>query len=272
MDHGTDVKPIRVPFTTIRYGVRERIATLSIHRPRVKNALDRQAMEELGRAIGLAECHRELRACILTATGHDTFISGGDLRYFKSLATDRQVLDMLSMMHRILGRVENLPVPVIAAINGYAIGGGTEVALACDIRIAAEEACFVFRQVDIGLITAWGGGQRLQRLVGPATAARLLLLGEAISAKEALALGLVDRVVPRSKLMAEARAMARRIAAKPPQAIRAMKRALVQGRELPLQAGLLLEMRLFRNLWKSKEHEEAVAAFLEKRSPQFIDC
>ena len=173
------------------------------------------------------------------------------------------------MMRRLLGRIENLPVPVIAAINGYAIGGGTEVALACDLRIAAEQVSFVFRQVDIGLITAWGGGQRLQRLVGPATASRLLLLGEAISAEEALTLGLVDRVVPRSKLMSEARGMARKIAAKPPQAIRAMKRTLVQGRDMPFRAGLDLEMKLFRTLWKSKDHDEAVAAFLEKRRPHF---
>lgn len=258
-----------MPFTSLRYGVREKIATLCIDRPRVKNALDRRTMEELGEAINRAERHRDLRACIVTAAGRDTFISGGDLRYFQSLATDRQVLDMLLVMHRMLVRIEHLAVPVIAAINGYAIGGGTEVALACDIRIAAEEACFVFRQVDIGLITAWGGGQRLQRLVGPATASRCLFLGETIPAREALTLGLVDRVVPGSRLMAEARGMARRIAAKPPQAIRAMKRALVQGRELPLQAGLSLEMTLFRSLWKSKDHEEAVTAFLEKRSPRF---
>lgn len=252
-------------FTTLRYGVREKIGTLTIHRRGVMNAIDRRTMEEMSTAIGLAEQDTDLRALILTGAGHDAFISGGDLRYFQSLVTDRQVRDMLQMMRRLLGRIENLPVPVIAAINGYAIGGGTEVALACDLRIAAAEASFVFRQVDIGLITAWGGGQRLQRLLGPARAARLLLLGEVISTREALTLGLVDRVVPRSKLMSEARGLARRIAAKPPQAIRAMKRALVQGRDLPFRAGLVLEMQLFRSLWKSKEHEEAVAAFLDKR-------
>lgn len=255
-------------FSTLRYTVQEKIATLTLNRLRVKNALDRRTMEEMEAAIGLAEQDRDLRALILTGAGHDAFISGGDLRYFQSLVTDRQVLGMLSVMRRLLGRIENLPVPVIGAINGYAIGGGTEVALACDLRIAAETASFVFRQADIGLITAWGGGQRLQRLVGPARASRLLLLGEAISAKEALALGLVDWVVSRSKLMSEARAVARKIAAKPPRAIRAMKRALVQGREMPFQKGLSLEVKLFRSLWKSKEHDEAVAAILEKRGPQ----
>lgn len=255
-------------FATIRYDVREKIATLTINRLRVKNALDRRTMEEMGTAIGLAEQDPDLRALILTGAGHDAFISGGDLRYFQSLRTDRHVLGMLLVMRRLLGRIEKLPVPVIGAINGYAVGGGTEVALACDLRIAAEQASFVFRQVDIGLITAWGGGQRLQRLVGPARASRLLLLGETISAREALALGLVDRVVPRSRLIREARGMARKIAAKPPQAIRAMKQALVQGREMPFQAGLALETKLFRSLWKSKDHNEAVAAFLEKRRPQ----
>ncbi|MGH7370056.1 MAG: enoyl-CoA hydratase/isomerase family protein, partial [Candidatus Methylomirabilaceae bacterium] len=154
-------------------------------------------------------------------------------------------------------------------VNGYAIGGGTEVALACDLRVAAAEASFMFRQVDIGLMTAWGGGQRLQRLVGPAKASRLLLLGEVVSAQDALALGLVDRVVARPKLMSEARAIARRIAAKPPLSIRAMKRALVGGREVSFQKGLTLEEKLFRSLWKSKDHDEAVAAFLEKRRPRF---
>lgn len=256
-------------FTTLRYGVKDKIATLTIHRPRVKNAIDRRTMEEMETAVSLAEKDPDLRALILTGAGHDAFIAGGDLRYFQSLVTDAQVLDMLSAMCRLLRGIENLPVPVIAAINGYAIGGGTEVALACDLRIAAEEASFVFRQVDIGLMTAWGGGQRLQRLVGPARASRLLFLGEAISAREALALGLVDRVVAGSRLLSEARGMARKIAAKPPQAIRAMKRALVRGRDLPLQAGLALEMNLFRKLWKSKDHDEALSAFLEKRRPRF---
>lgn len=256
-------------FTNIRYSVRGKIATLTIDRPQVKNAIDRRTMEEMGVAVGLAERDRDLRAVILTGAGQDAFISGGDLRYFQSLLTDRQVRGMLLIMRRLLGRIENLPVPVIAAINGYAIGGGTEVALACDLRVAAAETSLIFRQVDIGLITAWGGAQRLQRLVGPARASRLLLLGEAISAQDALALGLVDRVVARSELIHEGRALAQRIAAKPPLAIRAMKQALVQGREMRFQAGLVLEEKLFRGLWKSKDHEEAVAAFLEKRRPRF---
>ena len=256
-------------FTNIRYAVREKIGSLTIGRPQVKNAIDRQTMEEMEVAIGLAEQDRDLRALILTGAGRDAFISGGDLRYFQSLRTDRQVRGMLLRMRRLLSRIENLAVPVIAAINGYAIGGGTEVALACDLRIASAEASFVFRQVDIGLITAWGGGQRLQRLLGPARASRLLLLGETVSARDALALGLVDRVVGRSELIREARALARQIAAKPPLAIRAMKRALVGGREMSFRSGLVLEEKLFRNLWKSKDHDEAVAAFLEKRKPQF---
>lgn len=255
-------------FTCLRYAVRERVATLAIHRPKVKNAIDRKTMEEMGVAVELAGRDRDLRALILTGSG-EAFISGGDLRYFQSLSTDRQVREMLSMMGRVLMRIERLPVPTIAAVNGYAIGGGTEVALACDIRVAATGASFMFRQVDVGLITAWGGGQRLQRLVGPARASRLLLLGETVSAQEALALGLVDRVVARSKLMSETRDLARRIAAKPPLAIRAMKRALVQGRNVPFQRGLALEEKLFRSLWKSKDHDEAVAAFLEKRRPRF---
>jgi len=258
-----------MPFETIHYAVNGNIATLAIDRPQVRNAINRQTMEEMGAAIGLAEQDRSVRALILTATGQDVFISGGDLRYFRSLVSDRQVREMLVTMRRLLGRIENLPVPVIAAVNGYAIGGGTEVALACDLRVVAAEAIFIFRQVDVGLMTAWGGGQRLQRLVGPAKASRMLLLGEAVSAKDALASGLVDRVVARSRLMSEARAIARQIAAKPPLSIRAMKRALVRGREMPFQDGLALEEKLFRGLWRSKDHDEAMAAFLEKRRPRF---
>jgi enoyl-CoA hydratase len=256
-------------FTCVRYEVRDGIATLAIHRPQVKNAIDRRTMKEMGAAAELAGRDRDLRAFILTASGEEAFVSGGDLRYFQSLSTDRQVREMLSMMRRVLMRIERLPVPTIAAINGYAIGGGTEVALACDLRIASAEASFIFRQVDVGLITAWGGGQRLQRLIGPARASRLLLLGEIVPAQEALALGLVDRVVARSRLMTEAFALARRIAAKPPLAIRAMKRALVEGRNMSFQGGLNLEGKLFRSLWKSKDHDEAMAAFLEKRQPRF---
>jgi len=258
-----------MPFETIHYAVNGNIATLAIDRPQVRNAINRQTMDEMAAAIGLAEQDRNVRALILTATGQDVFISGGDLRYFRSLVSDHQVREMLVTMRRLLGRIENLPVPVIAAVNGYAIGGGTEVALACDLRVVAADTFFVFRQVDVGLMTAWGGGQRLQRLVGPANASRMLLLGEAVSAKDALASGLADRVVARSRLMSEARALARQIAAKPPLSIRAMKRALVRGREMPFRDGLALEEKLFRSLWRSKDHNEAMAAFLEKRRPRF---
>jgi enoyl-CoA hydratase len=256
-------------FETIRYTVDDGIAVLVIDRSHVKNAIDRRTMVEMGTAIDMAERDRDLRAVILTGAGPDAFVSGGDLRYFQSLVTDREVRAMLSTMRRLLERLEHLPVPVIAAVNGYAVGGGIEIALACDLRIAAAGAAFVFRQVDIGLITAWGGGQRLQRLLGPARASRLLFLGETVDAREALALGLVDRVVARARLMREAIAMARRIAAKPPLAIRAMKQALARGRDLPFKAGLALEERLFRSLWITRDHHEAVAAFLERRQPRF---
>jgi enoyl-CoA hydratase len=249
---------------TIRYATRERIATLEIHRPQVKNALDRQAMDEIGAAIRLAERDRTLRALILTGSGEDAFISGGDLRYFQSLVSDRQVRGMLLVMRRLLRRIEHLRVPVIAAVNGYVVGGGTEVALACDLRIAAEGARIGLPETGLGLLPGAGGTQRLARIGGEATARRLILGAEVIDGTQAAALGIVHWAVPANDLAARARAIVRRIASMPANAPAEAKRCIAAalGRETP---GYEMELEATARLLAQDETQRRVRAFLEKR-------
>ncbi len=246
----------------------ERVATLSIRRPEVKNAIDLATMDELDRAVAALEKDGTLQAVIVTGAG-GTFVSGGDLKSLEMLEGVEAGRAMSRKMQAILLRLEGLEVPVIAAIEGHALGGGAEVALACDLRIAASDAKLGFKQIALGIMVGWGGGQRLRALVGRGRALELLLTGEILTGEEALGLGLVDRVVPSGKALAEAAALARRVAAQPPLAVRAIKRALYQGEGIPRDRGIAFEAECFAVLWGSRDHSEAVKAYFEKRDPRF---
>jgi enoyl-CoA hydratase/carnithine racemase len=246
----------------------ERVATLTIRRPEVKNAIDLATMDELDRAVAALEKDGTLQAVIVTGAG-GTFVSGGDLKSLEMLEGVEAGRAMSRKMQAILLRLEGLEVPVIAAIEGHALGGGAEVALACDLRIAASDAKLGFKQIALGIMVGWGGGQRLRALVGRGRALELLLTGEILTGEEALGLGLVDRVVPTGKALAEAAALARRVAAQPPLAVRAIKRALYQGEGIPRDRGIAFEAECFAVLWGSRDHSEAVKAYFEKRDPRF---
>jgi enoyl-CoA hydratase/carnithine racemase len=246
----------------------DRVGTLTFRRPEVKNAIDLKTMDELERVATALEADRTLQAVVITGAS-GTFVSGGDLKSLETLEGVEAGRAMSRKMQAALQRLEQLEVPVIAAIEGHALGGGAEVALACDMRIAAADAKIGFKQIALGIMVGWGGGQRLRALVGRGRALELLLTGETLSGEEAFRSGLVDRVVPPGKALAEAAAFARRVASQPPLAVRAIKRALYQGEAMPRDDGIAFEAECFAFLWGSRDHREAVQAYFEKRPPMF---
>jgi enoyl-CoA hydratase/carnithine racemase len=240
---------------------------LRANRPEARNALNWEAQEAFAAAIAAAEDNRNLRVLIVTGTG-PAFIAGGDLRELGSEMSVEAGERLNRVMSDALARMARLPIPVIAAINGDAAGGGCEIIIACDLRLATAEAQLRFVQVRMGLTTGWGGTARLVRLIGASRAMALLLTGESISATEAARIGLVHRIVPGGEPALEAaRAWAGRLAALPRAALAATKELVYAPADgsAPPSA----ERELFLALWGRPEHREAVAAFLEKRSPRF---
>jgi len=248
---------------------RERVGIITINRPHVQNSISIETMHEMGHLLDAVEKDTDLRVLVITGAGETAFVAGGDLKDFRSLDSFQAGRWMSLYMQGILNRFEELDQPVIAAINGYAFGGGCEVAVACDFRIAAESAQMGFRQVRFGIMTGWGGAQRLLRLVGRSKAMELLLTGDIVVAQDALKLGLVDRVVPAGQALEAALAMAGRIARNPPLALANIKRAIVKGWEMPVRAAIAYEAELFAATWDSEDHREAEQAFAEKRPPVF---
>lgn len=250
----------------LRVNREEGVVVLTVDRPEAKNALNLGTIETLVEAVGGLARDPSLRGVVVTGAG-GAFISGGDLKDFLRLDDAQAGRRMALRMQSVLARLEALEVPVIAAIEGVALGGGAEVALACDMRIASETSQLAFKQVSLGIMVGWGGGQRLLRLVGRARALKLLLTGMMLTAEEALRIGLVDEVVPDSQALHAALSLARRIAAQPAGAVRATKRALHHGGEMSRAEAAAFEAECFATLWGSPDHREAVAALLEKRTP-----
>ena len=251
----------------IRVEVRDRLAVVTIDRPPV-NALSSAVLEEL---IGVFERlggDPAIGVVIVTGAGEKAFVAGADIAEMASKSGVEMAA--LSELGRRLGDVlARTPLPVIAAINGFALGGGCELALACDIRIASERARIGQPEVNLGILPGFGGSQRLPRLVGPGWASELILTGEAIDAAMAERIGLVNRVVPHDRLLAEAEAMARTILSKGPIAVRLAKAAIRQAEEGPLSAGLSFETAAFGIAGATEDKSEGMRAFLEKRPPKF---
>ncbi|HEV8712284.1 MAG TPA: enoyl-CoA hydratase/isomerase family protein [Candidatus Binatia bacterium] len=244
------------------------VTLLRVNRPDQRNAIDFATMDELEEALTILERDEALRALVLTGGG-DTFVSGGDLKDFQVLVTAEDGRRMAQRMGGILARVSRLPVPVIAALNGPAVGGGTEVALACDLRVAATNAYFSFRQVTMGIMTAWGGAPRLLALLGFSRALYYLLTAERITPEQALQMGLVQRVTPEGQAVAGALELARQLGGQPPLAVRAIKRTLQQIMGVSFDAAAAVEVQEFGAVWASEDHLEAVDAYFAKRSPVF---
>ena len=244
------------------------VATLTINRPKVLNALNTQTLDELRRAVLELKHDAGVRAVILTGAGEKSFVAGADIN---ELATQTPIT---GREHAIAGQhvidlVEHLGKPVIAAINGYALGGGCELAMACTIRIAAETAKLGQPEINLGLIPGYAGTQRLARIVGRGRALELLLTGDQISAQEAHRLGLVNRVVPAADLMPEAKKLAGALAAKAPVAIRYILEAVHKGLEMPFAQAQMFEATLFGLVASTEDMREGTRAFLEKRKADF---
>jgi len=244
------------------------VTLLRVNRPEQRNAIDFSTMDELETVLSILEADDSLRALVLTGGG-DTFISGGDLKDFQILVTAADGKRMAERMGAILTRVSCLPVPVIAALNGPAVGGGTEVALACDLRVAATNAYFSFRQVTMGIMTAWGGAPRLLALLGFSRSLYYLLTAERITPEQALQMGLVQRVTPEGQAVTAAIELAQQIVSQPPLAVQAIKRTLRLISGVSFETAAAIEVQEFGEMWASADHGEAVEAFFAKRPPVF---
>jgi enoyl-CoA hydratase len=243
-------------------------AILTVNRPKVLNALNTRTLDELRRAILELTHDDSVRALVLTGAGDKAFIAGADINELavQTPAGGRQ--HALNGQH-VLDLIERMGKPVIAAINGYALGGGCELAMACTLRIAADTAKLGQPEINLGIIPGYAGTQRLARIIGKGRALELLLSGDHISAQEAHRLGLVNRVVPQADLMPAATTLAAALAAKAPIAMRYILDAVHQGLDMPLAQAQIFEATLFGLVASTDDMREGTAAFLEKRKPTF---
>jgi enoyl-CoA hydratase len=245
------------------------IAVVTFNRPKVLNALNRATMEELSAVIEQLDEDAKVRCIILTGAGEKAFVSGADITELRAIASAASGVEFAARGQSIFFKIENLDKPVIAAINGYALGGGCELAMACDIRIAADSAKLGQTEINLGIIPGYGGTQRLPRLVGKGRAKWLILSGDIISAQEALRIGLVDFVVAAGELLIKARDLARKIASKAPLALSWAKRSINVGTETDLVTACAYEASQFGLVCGTEDRIEGTTAFLEKRPPQF---
>jgi enoyl-CoA hydratase len=254
-----------VDYVTIQH--EDDVAVLTIDRQEKLNALDRRVIEEIGQALLELESEGP-RAIIVTGAGERAFIAGADIRAM-SVMEPMEAKRFSEIGHAAMALLDRSPIPTIAAVNGYALGGGCEVALACDIRIAAENATFGFPEVGLGILPGMGGTQRLPRLIGPALAKELIFTGRRISAGEAREIGLVNRVVGEGEALNTARELAGEISANGPLAVRHSKAAANRSLDVDLISGLEYEADQFALLFATEDAREGMNAFGEKRKPQF---
>lgn len=255
-------------FMSIVFEARDAIAIVRLNRPEKMNALSLGMLDELREVFERIERAGEWRAVILTGAGEQAFSAGTDISELQHLDTEGARAASLRGQG-VCDLLERCKVPVIAAVNGVAAGGGCELALSCHIRLASSAARFSLPETRLGMIPAYGGTQRAARDIGVSRALALMLAGETLSATEALRLGLVNRVVEPRQLLAETEALARSITELAPLAIRACLEAVTRGIHLPLEEGLELEAELFSRLFESEDVREGTSAFLEKRAPRF---
>ena len=244
------------------------VAVLTINRPQVLNALNTPTMDELRRAVLEVKHDDTVRVLIITGAGEKSFVAGADINEL-AVQTPAQGKEHALRGQHVFDLVENLGKPVIAAINGFALGGGCELALACTLRIAADTARLGQPEINLGIIPGYAGSQRLPRLVGKGVALDLLLTGRQVKADEALQIGLVNRVVPASELMNEARKLAGELASKAPVAVKYIIEAVNRGFEMSLDKAAFLEATLFGLVASTEDMREGTKAFLEKRKAQF---
>lgn len=245
------------------------VALLTVNRPATLNALDFATLTAFESAFLTAEADAAVRAIVITGAGEKAFVAGGDIRDLESRQGLAHYLELGEALHRIFNRVERCDKPTIAAVNGFALGGGTELLLCTDIRILADTARLGLPEINLGLFPGAGGTQRLIRQISPCQAKQLMFTGDQITAAEAVALGLANRAVPKAELIAEAMKLAEKIAGKSPLILKLLKRTLRDGAEMPLPQALAHEHAMIGLVLDSADAHEGCQAFAEKRPAQF---
>ncbi len=257
-----------MPYETIRVEPADRIATITLNRPPM-NPISTQMIDELNAVLDDIEKDIDIRAVILTGAGEKAFCAGADIAEFGQAFGEGTVKDLVMSRHKMFTRVERFPKPVIAAINGYALGGGCELAMSCHLRLMADDATAGQPEINLGIIPGYGGTQRLPRLVGRTHAYELLFLGDRISAQRSLAIGLVNKVSDPASLMDDAKALAGRLAGQAPIAIKLIIDSVNRGLETTIEAGLEIEADNIVVVSATEDAMEGTLAFMEKRPADF---
>lgn len=249
------------------------VVILTISRPAGKkvNVLTPQLMLELDQIVDEFAKDESVRAVVITGEGPHTFVAGADVKEIASIQSKEQAMELARKGQAVFNKIERSEKPIICAINHICLGGGLELAMACHLRLASDRAKLGQPEILLGMIPGFGGTQRLSRICGVAKARELLLTGEQISAQEALEIGLVNRVFPEGRLLKESVGLAKKIASNPQAAVRLIQRAVRDGSEKSLRAGLDVEIELFGEVCETRDMKEGVTAFLEKRQPKFQD-
>jgi enoyl-CoA hydratase/carnithine racemase len=266
---GVENKGIQMAYETLLCEKRNGIAYVTVNRPEKRNALNRKVMEELHDCFQGLQADEEVRAVILTGAGEKAFVAGADISEL-AVQTPVEGKETSIRGQKTLDLIENLGKPVIAALNGYALGGGCEIAMACTLRIASENATLGQPEVKLGIIPGYAGTQRLPRLVGKGRALEIILTGDPVSAQEAYRIGLVNHVVPPQELMAAAERLAQKILANGPLAVKFALEAVNHGLEMTAAEGQFLEATLFGLCCTTADMKEGTRAFLEKRPAKFV--
>ena len=254
----------------VKTSIEDRVATLTIDHAPV-NALNQPTLLELNEAVDEVIANPNIKAVVITGAGQLAFVAGADITEFTKIETADQARIVSQSVQAIYNKIEQAPKPFIAAINGVALGGGLELAMACHMRVIGDRAKVGQPEINLGIIPGWGGTQRLPRLVGSAKAIELILTGDAITAQEAYRLNLVNKVVPGGEVLKTARDLAKKISQKGGLAVQAALHAVVTGLQQPLAAGLALEAEQFGEMAVTEDARAGASAFLQKRQPVFKD-
>jgi len=244
------------------------IGIITINRPGALNALNPEVLKALENALEKAERDEKVKVILITGSGEKAFVAGADIAEMSKMSP-REAREFSKLGQKVFRKIEQMEKPVIAVVNGYALGGGLELAISCDYILASENAQFGQPEVDLGIFPGFGGTQRLPRILGKLRAKELIFGGERIPAQKALGIGLVNEVAPQDKLMERARELAKKLMSKGLIAIGLAKRAIEQGTDLDLDSGLLIEQTLFSLCFDTQDQKEGMKAFLEKRKPEF---